>query len=588
MKYLLPLLLLLSPLRAQDVGPFPPAAPESVGLTTAAVNAVRDEVAAYAKNGTIVGGELLIVKNRKTVLHEAFGDRDREDKKPMEKNTIFNIRSQTKSLTGAAMQILIDEGKVSLTDPAAKYLPGFDNDKSRMITVEQLLTHRSGLPLTVITISISQFPNLQAQADAAGKLGPQSKPGEKFWYSDAGTDAVAAIVEKVSGMTIDQFITQRLLQPLGMHDSFYPTKADDPRKARIASLYIGQPNKWGRFWKPGGAPMYPFAWGSQTLYSTPIDYARYLAFWLDGGKANGKQILSPAAMKRILTPVSSMSTLGADAPMPTGFMGLKAYYGQLSVLHAAGDSSATAKVKVIGHSGSDGTVGWAFPEHDLIICYFTQSRGQATVIRLESTISRELLRTGADNAPIPAAWKPYVGTYYANFAHYKNTPFKVLYQNGSLAVDIPDQLVFELKPLDQEGRFAFALTDKITVAFQKDAAGKVTGMKLTQAGQSSELTTEPAKVVPLKKEAVEKYLGKYVREEDKIIAEIVYRDGKLFATIPSTGAEVELSQTPDKKAWTSPNIPGGSLTFQEATQGPAPSFTITLPDGRKLVRKRVN
>jgi hypothetical protein len=283
-----------------------------------------------------------------------------------------------------------------------------------------------------------------------------------------------------------------------------------------------------------------------------------------------------------------MSMLGADAPFPTGFIGLQAYYGQMSVLHAAGDSPATAQVKVIGHSGSDGTVGWAFPEHDLIICFFTQSRGQVTVIRLESTISRELLKTGVDTTPIPVAWKPYLGTYYANFGAYKNAPFKVLYQNGSLALDIPDQLVFELKPPDKDGRFAFALSDKITVAFKQDAAGKVTGITLTQAGQSFHLTTEPAKVEPLKKEAVEKFLGKYVREEDKVIAEIIFKDGKLFATIPSTGTQVELSQTADKKAWTSPNIPGGFLTFQEANNGPAPSFSITLPDGRKLVRKRVN
>jgi CubicO group peptidase (beta-lactamase class C family) len=196
MKYFLPFFLLLSPLPAQDANSFPPATAESVGLSASAVQAIRDEAAGYAKNGTIVGGELLIIKNRKTILHEAFGDRDREDKKPMEKNTIFNIRSMTKSLTGAAMQILIDENKVNLADPAAKYLPGFDNDKSRTITVEQLLTHRSGLPLTIITLGMWQFPNLQALAEAIGKKGPDFKPGEKFWYSDAGSDSVAATSKK--------------------------------------------------------------------------------------------------------------------------------------------------------------------------------------------------------------------------------------------------------------------------------------------------------------------------------------------------------------------------------------------------------
>jgi CubicO group peptidase (beta-lactamase class C family) len=506
MTYLLPLLLLLHPqdLHPQDAGPFPPATPESVGLTTAAVHAVRDEVAGYVKNGTIVGGELLIIKNRKTVLHEVFGDRDREEKKPMEKNTIFNIRSQTKSLTGAALQMLIDEGKVKLTDTVAKYLPGFDNDKSKMITVEQLLTHRAGLPLTPITISISQFPNLQAQAEAVGSRGPQFKPGEKFWYSDGGTDVVAALVEKVSGLPVDQFITQRLLQPLGMHDSFYPTKADDPRKARLASLYVGTPKKWARFWKAGGAPFYPFAWGSQSLYSTPVDYARFLALWLDGGKANGKQLLSPEAMKRILTPVSPMTTLGTGTTMPTGFFGMKVYYGQLALLHAAGDTPATAKVKVIGHNGSDGTVGWAFPEHDLIICFFTQSRGQATVIRLETTISREFLQTPANSTPLPAAWKPYLGTYYANFRHYKNTPFQVLYQNGSLAFDIPDDLIYELKPTDKTGHFTFALNDKATITFTPDAAGKVTGLKFTRGTRAFDLPTTPAPSEPPKTEPPKK------------------------------------------------------------------------------------
>lgn len=578
------LLLFLVPL-AQDTNPFPPGKDL---LPASALDTLRNEIKEYVNNGTIVGGELLIIKNRRTVLHEGYGLRDKEDKKPLEPNTIFNIRSMTKSLTGAAIQILIDEGKVKLDDPASKYLPGFDNDKSRAITIQQLLEHRSGLPLTVITTSIRQYPNLQAQAQAAGEKGPIHKPGEKFFYSDAGTDCVAAIVEKVSGMTIDRFVTERLLQPLGMSDSFYCDTADESRKNRIASLYIGKPGTWNRFWKPGKEPMYPFAWGSQTLYSTPVDYARYLAFWLDGGKANGKQILSSAAMKRILTPASNMMVLGSDsATFPTGFSGMKAFYGQMSVLHGPGDSPQNAKVKVIGHSGSDGTIGWAFPEHDLIICYFTQSRGQATVIRLESTINRVLLNKQVIDKPIPVEWKPYLGDYYANFGQYKNTKFKVIYLDGHLALDIPDQLVFELKEPNKEGRWAFAISDKITIAFKKNDAGKVVALNITQSGQSFDLPTEPAKADVLKKEDVEKYLGKYLREEDKVIAELSFKDGKFLASVPSTGAQVELSRTADKKAWTTPNAPDSTITFQTNDKGEVTDFTINLPDGRKLLRTRI-
>jgi CubicO group peptidase (beta-lactamase class C family) len=576
------------PAAGQDAPAFPPATPESQGLPAAAVRAVADEVAAYVKNGASVGAELLIVKNRKTVLHEAYGDRDREDKRPMERNTIFNIRSMTKPLTGAAVQILVDEGKLRLDDPVAKYLPGFDNDKSRAITVKQLLEHRSGLPLTVITTAINQYPDLQAQARAAGEKGPQYKPGERFWYSDAGSDTAAAVVEKVSGQTIDRFVTDWLLKPLGMADSFYPSKSDDPRKARLASLYIGSPGNWNRFWKPGGNPMYPFAWGSQTLYSTPADYARFVAMWVDGGKAGGRQILSKDAMKRVLTPVSPMLMLGADAPYPTGFDGLKPYYGEMAEVYSAGDSPATAKPVVIGHSGSDGTAAWAFPADDLIICYFTQSRGSPTVIRLETVIDRELLQRGKPQAKVPDEMKPYLGTFYANFAHYKNAPFKVVFHNGRLAVDIPDQLIFELKEPDKDGRRAFAISDKITVAFKKDPAGKIVSMNLNQAGQSFDMPTTPVKTEPVKKEAVEKYLGKYEREEDKVVVEVRFKDGTLSIHVPTTKSDAELKLRADKKSWAIRTNPGLTVTFQEDKAGKVPTFTVESADGKKRVRKRID
>jgi CubicO group peptidase (beta-lactamase class C family) len=176
---------------AEGKAAFPVATPESQGVSTTAVRRVAGEVEEYVKNGTIVGGELLIIKNRKTILHEVYGARDREAKRAMEPGTIFNIRSMTKPLTGVAVQMLADEGKLRLDDPVAKYLPGFDRDKSKAITIEQLLQHRSGLPLTIMTVRVDQYSDLQAQAKAIGEKGPQFKPGEKFSCSDAGSDAAA-------------------------------------------------------------------------------------------------------------------------------------------------------------------------------------------------------------------------------------------------------------------------------------------------------------------------------------------------------------------------------------------------------------
>ena len=94
-------------------------------------------VRGYATNGDIVGGELMVIKNRRTVLHEAVGLSDRESKKPLKPDTIYCIRSMTKPMIGAAVQILVDEGRLSLDDTVSKYLPSFDNEKSRGITVRQ-------------------------------------------------------------------------------------------------------------------------------------------------------------------------------------------------------------------------------------------------------------------------------------------------------------------------------------------------------------------------------------------------------------------------------------------------------------------
>ena len=572
--------------RAQDRQSFPTATPESQGVPSAAVRRLADEVDGYVKSGKIVGAELLVIKNRKTILHEAFGLRDREEKLPMVPDTIFNIRSMTKTLTGVAVQMLVDEGKIHLDDPVAKYLPGFDNDKSRAITVRQLLEHRSGLPLTILA-SINAYKDLQTQANRAGEMGPQYKPGSRFNYSDAGSDAAAAIVEKVSGQTIDKFVTERILRPLGMNDSFYPSKADDPRKKRIASLYLGTPGKWTRFWKAGSTPMYTFAWGSQTLYSTPSDYARFLTLWLDGGKVGGQQILSKDAVTRILTPSSPMLMLGTDSPFPTGFAGLNVWYGEMSLLHEPGDSPKVGDAVVIGHSGSDGTAAWAFPAQDLIVCLFTQSRGSSATLRFESTI-QDALVPGNAPAQAPADLQPYLGTFYANFGHYKNEPFQILYRNGGLALDIPDQLVFELKKPDKDGRWQFAVSDKVAVDFKKDESGKVVSMSLHQGGMTFVMKREKsAEPEPLSREAVAKYLGKYRRQEDKVVVEVLFKDGVLAVKVPGVNMEVEFVQRSEKMTWESRTQPGLKIVFHPDSAGKIASFTAELPDGKRLLRERV-
>ena len=272
-------------------GSFPQASPEVVGERSAALAALAATVTRFVEEEAIVGAELLVLEGRHVLLHEAFGWRDREEQLPMQPNTIFNIRSMTKPLVGAAIQVLIDEGRLAPAQPVADFLPGFDNDASRTITVEHLLTHRSGLPVGVVQ-GLNDYADLFALGNAAGERGPEFEPGSRLSYSDAGADALGALVEVVTGRMLEEFLQSQLLGPLGMRDTFGALEADDPRWDRVASLYLGRPGNWIRGWKPEGESMYPFLWGSQGLYSTPADYARFLALWMGRSPAEAEVWLS--------------------------------------------------------------------------------------------------------------------------------------------------------------------------------------------------------------------------------------------------------------------------------------------------------
>ena len=246
------ILIILATLSCREEGKsteFPSATPESQGLASPALEELGKIVQGYLEGGEIVGAELLIIKNRHTIFHKAFGMRDKEDNIPWGKHTICNIRSMTKPLTGAGIHVLIDEGKLKLSDRAADFLPGFKNEKARNITIEQLLTHQRGLPISIMDAdSLDKYNNLIEMANTIGKQGPQFEPGSKFWYSDAGTDVLGAITEVVSKVSLDTFLKKKLLEPLGMNDSFTIIKNSSFPQERVASNYIGNVGSWKRFW----------------------------------------------------------------------------------------------------------------------------------------------------------------------------------------------------------------------------------------------------------------------------------------------------------------------------------------------------
>jgi len=541
------ILSLVLPASAED---FPPANPESQGISSESLKQLSDTVRGYLDAKQIIGAELVVIKNRRTVLHEVFGWRDREDKAEMGKNTRFNLRSMTKPLTGAAAQILIDEGKLRLEDQVSTYLPGFKNKQSGAITIGQLLTHRSGLPLSILTSveEMKQHGDLISVANATGERGPQFEPDEKFWYSDAGSEVLGAVVEVAAGMPLEEFVTDRLLRTMGMTNSRYIVGEEPVKDAAVASLYGGGTGAWKRYWKPGDKPFYPFALGSQSIYGTPQDYARFLALLMDHGMAGDTLLLSEDAVKRILTPVSRMSTLGSDTVMPTGFPHFEVHYGQMAVLYLKENGEDPQKPGIFGHTGSDGTYAWAWPERDLMVLYFTQSRGSVSGLSLETAIHNLLIDPEAAEADttIPEELEPYIGDYVPSEASPGSSPFKVLYQNGNLAVDVPGRMIFELNGPDDKEQWTFKLSADVTVSFSRDETRNIEGMRIAQLIKI--LQSKPLEEGDIPEDVPDKYrpwLGTYPIPMQGIELTVLYQENNL--AINDTNEGIITLKGPDEE-----------------------------------------
>lgn len=456
--------------QAQPAG-FPEESPEKHGLSSAALKELGSVVDGYIARDEAVGAELLVIKDRKTVWHSTHGFADREKGVKLAPDSIFCVRSMTKPFVGTAVQMLLDEGKLRLEDKAGTYIASFDHDQHRDITIGQLLTHSSGLGLSsLLTHDLKALHGVKDVAEFAAASELQFTPGTRFSYSDDGTDTLAAIVEKVSGTPIAEFIQKRILDPVGLRDTIPVVSKDDARRARMIPLYAGGTGAWIRTWDPhddASFPLFPYFLGSQAMYSTCQDYARFLCFWADGGAigsdGEAKRLLSKEAIERGLKPAREM-------PYPTGFSGVHVMYAQLWMRWVEGEEASPRPV-AFGHGGSDGTQGWIWPEKDLVVVYCTQSRGGMTPIQLESDIDRLLLKKPSADGVAAAKEAPRESLLglYADTEH--DSYVAVLERDGKLMLESPGRFIGALVKGTGEGEWKFELDNSAVLHFTMPAEG---------------------------------------------------------------------------------------------------------------------
>jgi hypothetical protein len=190
-------------------------------------------------------------------------------------------------------------------------------------------------------------------------------------------------------------------------------------------------------------------------------------------------------------------------------------------------------------------------------------------------------------SPIARAHANYLGSYTANFGAFRNAEFKVTVQNGRLAVDIPNLLVFELEEPDVDGLRHFKVMDQVAVSFNLDDSGNVTSMLLHESGFVNELI----RGLPIQEETypedMEKYVGFYQTEDPTVTVEVLVTEGRLALNISGQPTLIELYPPDDLGKWYFRVNPTIAISFNETEDDGVTSFTVHLPDGLTLLRPRM-
>ena len=296
--------------------------------------AVAAALQPFADREELAGAVALVADKQGILSITAVGAADREAGRAMRPDAMFWIASQSKPMTAAAVMVLVDEGKISLDDPVEKYLPEFrglmvvaerDEDRvvlrkpERLITIRHVLSHTSGMPFrSALEVPVLDRLPLLDRVRSYAMTPLDFQPEAKYQYSNAGINTAARIAEVVSGQTFEQFLSERLLQPLGMGETtFWPTEA---QAARIATAY--RPKSGGAGLEPTRIEQlqYPLtdrvaraAMPAGGLFSTAADVSRFYRMLANGGELDGKRVLSAAAVQQLTvrqTPVGLKESYG--------------------------------------------------------------------------------------------------------------------------------------------------------------------------------------------------------------------------------------------------------------------------------------
>ena len=362
-----------SPAAASDGLPIAEA--ESVGMSTERLSRIGGWLDTIVENGQAAGVVTLVARHGKVVQFTATGTRGMGVSDPMRPEALFDIASMTKPLTAVAALMLYAEGRITLDDLVSSHIPEFKNPMILQesgdimaaegeMSVRHLFTHTSGVRDPRGRAETYAFPTMDAYMADFAKLPLRAEPGSKWIYGDS-LDVLGYLVERVSGQGLDEFLQDRVLDPLGMTDTHYwPPEAKQSRRAMLVVNGNDDPTRVSREPVEAGESK-TFISGASGLHTTAADYWRFCQMLLNGGEFGGNRLLGPRTVSLI-----SMNHLEEGTPYRPGLgFGLG-----FAVVSDPAKARLPYSVGSYYWGGSQGTVFWIDPAEHLVGVLMVQVR----------------------------------------------------------------------------------------------------------------------------------------------------------------------------------------------------------------------
>jgi CubicO group peptidase (beta-lactamase class C family) len=369
--------------------------PAANGFSEIGLDSIAPALQAFVDSGKVAGIYAVIARNGSISYERTFGYADLERRVPLRRDAVFRIFSMTKPIVAVGALRLVDQGKLKLDDPVAKYIPAFANVKvfaggsadapllrnvDSAMTIRHLLTHTSGLAYGLTRSAVDTIflrasvynsaTTLEQFADSVAKLPLHFTPGTRWTYSSA-IDVVGRVIEVASGKTLDRFLDDEVFRPLEMRNTAFRWNDDLLKRATV--LYGRGPDQRLQAMTGGLMRMYEdtarFLWASGGLLSTPDDFLRFAQMILNGGELNGVRVLSQQSVTEL-----TRNQLSPQL-MPQGRSMLAPGYGfglAGSVLVDSAKSEMPGAPGIYRWSGYVGTYFWIDPRNKLIGMVWTQ------------------------------------------------------------------------------------------------------------------------------------------------------------------------------------------------------------------------